>query len=104
MQREPVTPPMTFVNFPLGLAVGPWADGIMVSVLDPTTNQGQTAYLGRQGCEALCAWLVEQGIVKGEMLQEQPAPPTLVPLPSFAETGPAAAYAPPTWEPPPDAV
>ena len=62
-----------FVNFPNGLYVIPWGDGVMFGVVDQNTKQGVSSYLGREGIERLFAWLIASNIVHGEIHQEAPS-------------------------------
>jgi hypothetical protein len=71
-QRKP------FGNFPAGLVVTPWADGVMISVVDQSSRHGIATYLGHDGIVRLFQWLLAAGIVQGELTDEVPASPESV--------------------------
>ncbi len=54
-----------FGNFPAGLIVTPWADGVMISVVDQSTRHGVATYLGHDGIVRLFSWLLAAGVVEG---------------------------------------
>lgn len=62
-----------FVNFPNGLYVTSWGDGVMFGVVDQTTRQGVSSYLNRDGIERLFAWLIASSIVEGEIHEKAPS-------------------------------
>ena len=69
-----------FANFPNGLVVTPWGDGVMFGVVDQQTRQGVSAYMGRESIERLFAWLIASGIVHGE-IEHEPPPEVMVQWP-----------------------
>ena len=73
--NEPTEKPAIrpFTNFPNGLYVTPWGDGVMFGVVDQTTRQSVSSYLNRDGIERLFAWLIASKIVDGEIHEQAPA-------------------------------
>lgn len=76
------SPSPPFVNFPHGVHVQPWGDGVMFSVVSQVNGQGMTAFLGKAGLIDLIRWLGQLGILDVEINDE---PPTYGQIPVVME-------------------